>query len=127
MYTFEWRQLPKDVSFKNSDGASVTKTIAPKFEGTIKIKVPKHVERIKLIRDLNTKVESTGALVNGEMDSTEKMLEFAKKNIEVVSLKRIEDGCEVKTVEWLEYDVEGAEILGEISQVLLQGVKLGKS
>lgn len=127
MYTFDWKQTEKEISFTDSNGTLVSKTIAPKFEGTIKVKVPKHVERIKVIRDLNTKIEANGELVKTGMDSAEKLMEFAKSNIESVNLKRIEDGLEVKSIEWLEYDVDGAEILSDISQVLLAGVKLGKS
>jgi hypothetical protein len=105
----------------------VTKNIPPKFDGSVKVKVPKHVDRIKLIRSLNTTVDVSGELVKTGMDSAEKLMDFAKSHIETVSLKRIEDGVEVKNVEWLEYDVDGAEVLSEISNVLLQGVKLGKS
>jgi len=127
MYTFEWKQIAKDVSFTDTNGALVSKTIAPKFEGSVTLKVPRHVDRIKVIRSLSTKIDESGELVKSGMDSAEKLMDFAKAQIESVNLKRIDDGLEIKTVEWLEYDVDGAEILSEISNTLIQGIKLGKS
>lgn len=127
MYTFDWKQTTKDITLTKPDGSLDIKTIEPKFEGTVKVKVPKHIDRIKLLREINTKVDPSGALLNTGMDSAEKLMEFAKSHIESVSLKRIEDGLEINKLEWLEYDVDGAEVLSDISTMLIQGVKLGKN
>lgn len=127
MYTFDWKPEPKQISIPKEDGTIEMKTIVPAFEGTVKVKVPKHTDRIKVLRDINTSVSSTGALENVGIDSAEKLMNFAKSNIESVDLKRISDGLVVNKVDWLEYDIDGADILSDISNILIQGVRLGKS
>lgn len=135
MYTFEWKPKAKEVpkikedgSFEIVDGKPVIVSKEPVFSGYVKVKVPKHFDRINVIKSIRNKINSNGELVEASnMESAEILMEFAKKQIDQVNLVRIDDSLEVKTVEWLEYDIDGAEVLSDISTVLVQGVKLGKS
>jgi len=93
------------------------------FEGTVILKVPKYTERLQFMKTCNfgSKVEDG---VN--YDSMIEMIKIAKDHITKVELKRKEDGQEFTTVDDLEYDSEGSEILNELGTKILGGVKLGK-
>lgn len=113
MYTFEW--TPKDQE-------------KSQFTGTVTVKVPSHVERMSFLKTVGTSVDENGQLIaDKKIDLSIKLIGYASKYIEKVDLARKEDSFKVPDKTWLEYDVDGAEVLGAIGWVLFDGVKLGKS
>lgn len=113
MYTFEWKPKNQETS---------------KFEGTVLVKVPDHIERMNFVKNLNTTVDQSGQLVEAKgIDLSVKLIAYATQYVDKVSLKRKDDGYQVPDVKWLSYDIDGAEILGEIGWCLFEGIKLGKN
>lgn len=113
MYTFQWTPKDKEKSA---------------FDGSVTVKVPDHIARMSFLKTLTVTVSETGELIQAEqIDISMKLVECAKKYIESVALVRKEDGFKVPDAKWLEYDIDGVDILGEIGRVLIDGVKLGKS
>ena len=118
MYTFDW--IPNAKASDDND--------APVFTGKVTVKIPKHMERLKALKGINLKVDSDGAVVEGDaMDAYEKQLAFAIGQIESVDLVRAEDGMVFNSVEMLEYDSDGMAILANLAGELAQGIKLGKN
>lgn len=102
--------------------------IDPVFEGVIKVKVPKYCDRLKLMKDANFKISSTGE-IDPTVDLLEqamKMVEIAQSHTESVKLKRVDDGFEIKSFEDLEYDKDGSDLINEIANFVIGGGRLGK-
>jgi hypothetical protein len=119
MYELEWK--PKAI-------VTEEKTIEPIFDGSIILKAPSYVERIKYFKDLNLldkQVLDADTMVKG--DRLVNMIEIAKKHIINVDLKRKDDGIEFKSVNDLEYDTDGGDILVQVCSYLLEGARLGKN
>ena len=101
-----------------------------KFEGVIRINMPRHKDRIKMIRDMNL----NGAIKDGQavvdstngMDSAIFMSEKMEQFIISVNVKHIESGTEIKTLEELECFSEGVALINEVGGVIFNGVSLGK-
>jgi len=98
------------------------------FTGTVKLDMPGALERIRLVKNLNFKVEQTEnktALdTNDQVDMAEKMLTVVSDRLKEVDLKH-NSGKEIKTREELEIYTEAMELLSHLSNILLQGVQLG--
>lgn len=136
MFTFDWKQKEKELPMtndigevvKDANGKDSTYIRPPVFSGMVKVKIPKHQERVRFVKTLNTNVNSSGELVQSNvMSRAEIMMDFAVKHIESVDLKRIEDGFVINSVEMLEYDKDGAHVLTDIANHLIEGISLGKS
>lgn len=135
MYTFDWKpKAKKDVKLdeqglpvRDENGKLVLVEKEPVMTGVVKIKIPKHAERIKYVKSLNTKIVD-GELHNEDgLGGAEKMLDFAKQQIESVDLVRKEDGYIFNSIDLLDHDADGAEILTDIAKLLIEGVRLGKN
>lgn len=136
MFTFEWQQKAKEVPklsengepIKKADGSIEMYNRPPVFSGVVKVKIPKHQERIRFLKTLNLSVNSDGEVVKRDnFDMGDKIIEFALKHIESVDLTRAEDQAKFDSVELLEYDSDGAEVLAEIGSQLMSGIKLAKT
>lgn len=99
------------------------------FEGHVLIQVPKYRERLCIIKELNFQVSEDGqAKVNpSQLDSAGKLIEVAEKHVKEIDLVRKDDQMEFKTFEDLEYDKDGSEVINEIANSILEGVRLEKN
>lgn len=136
MFTFDWKQETKKMPRISesgdpvlaSDGTIEMYDRPPVFNGTVKVKIPKHQERMRFLKSLNLKVSSDGEVEKRDsFDMGDKIFDFVIQHIEAVDLVRVEDGTPFKSVEMLEVDSDGAEVLSDIGNALMKGVKLGKS
>lgn len=135
-FYFEWkpseRQLPEidsnGVAIKNEDGSHKTYSVPPRFDGMVKVRIPSNAERIKFMKSTALIANQDGQVIETKgIDQTIAFAEFAKSHIEKVELKRLEDGYEFKTLEELDFDVDGLEVLTDIGVKLSQGIRLGKN
>ena len=111
MYTFEWK--PEENS---------------SFEGSVLVNVPSHAERLKALKKAAYTPNSNGELeIANDNEFIVGCIEYAKTAIAKVELKKKEDSFQVPSVEWLDHDKNGAEILTAIGRILFNGVSLGKS
>lgn len=119
MKEFDWEPQDKE----DKDG----KPLPALFKGKVRLKIPKYRERLKLIKDLQFKVNSSGDVEQGDsaMDNAIQMVEMAAKH--VVTVKLVKKGVkkEFSSVEDLEYDKEGSELINDIANVILGGISLG--
>ncbi len=137
MFSFDWTQKEKELPVidettgeiaKDENGKDKTYIRPPVFSGSVKVKIPKHQERVRFAKTLNTVVDTSGALVQANtMSRSEQMMDFAVKHIEKVDLKRVSDGYVFNSIEMLEYDKDGAHVLMDIANHLIEGISLGKS
>ncbi len=98
------------------------------FEGEVVINLPKYSERLALLKSLNFKTSNDGKVEasSDQIDSMIKMIEIASKHVASVKVRRIDDGYEFNSIDELEYDKEGSELINEIANVIMSGVKMGK-
>lgn len=97
-------------------------------EGCAIVRVPKNLDRIKFLQTIHTSIGADGALDMAKAnENATNVISFALKHIDSVELIRKEDGFKVPSVEWLEYDIDGALVLREIGNFLIQGISLGKN
>lgn len=122
MYYYTWK--PKAVEFEQ-DGK--VEKIEPLFEGEIKIRAPKYTERVGYLKQAVLSTENNELNVTAmNADRIERMVEIAKRHIEEVNIVRIEDGYEFKSVDDLEYDTDGGNLLVQVASSVMEGVRLGK-
>jgi hypothetical protein len=119
MRTYDY--IPQD---KTIDGT----VIPTPFKGSVKIKVPKYTDRLRLMKECNFKVRADGQIdPNTDMiDQAIKMVEVAKKHVLEVDLVRDEDKERFTDFESLEYDSDGSEVINEIANFVMSGGRLGK-
>lgn len=136
MFTFEWKPKAVEAIAREEsglpkvkeDGKFETYMRPPVFSGSVILKVPSHVDRLKMSKAITTKIKPDGEMVEDvELNITEKMFDFVKKHVQKVELVRIEDGMEFSSIEMLEYDKDGEDVFGSVERTLLEGVRLGKS
>lgn len=94
-----------------------------KFSAEITVRIPKYMERIKLIKEVNFAISSDGKLEQNSLDSIEKMAEIALKYIEKISIKVGQN--EFSNLSDLEYYQEYSEIVNEVIVIVLNGIPLG--
>ena len=134
MYTFEWKPKQLTVPVLDENGAVVmedgkikTESKSSPFDGVIKVKPLKHQDRLKLVKEYEGKIGPTGEIEKRSGTETmSMMMEIAVKQIESVDLKRLDDGFHITSVDFLEYDEDGASVLSDIGADILKGVRLGK-
>lgn len=97
------------------------------FKGHILIQVPKYKERMKLIKELNMNLDAKGeiALSSDNFETASKMYDIADKYVKSLSVKRGKE--EFNSIEELEYDQEGSNLILEAANVVLSGIRMGKS
>jgi hypothetical protein len=135
MYFYDW--LPREIdAVKTDDNGLPVKDAAGNvvlekkqaiFEGKVKVKIPKHSERMGFLKSMSLNVNEKGEVEKASnLDMSEKIFEYAISHVEDVNLTRKSDGLKF-TKEMLEYDQDGAEVLASIGNQLIQGVRLSKS
>lgn len=120
MKEFTWS--PQD---KEDDNG---KKVVAVFKGSVKLKIPKYRERLKLIKDMQFKVSPSGEVEQGSsaMDNAIQMVELVDKHVTSLKLSKKDCKHEFSTVADLEYDKEGSELINEMANVILGGISLGK-
>jgi len=116
---YTWKPKP----LETSDG----KTIEPRVEGEVVVKLLKHLDRLKKMKDANYNLDENGNIKGGSnaLDTTIMATELAEKHIESVNLKIIKTGEELKTVEELSYSPVAGDVLTDIGFLLINGPELG--
>jgi hypothetical protein len=98
------------------------------WEGSVLIKLPRYRERLKLVRDAGFKPSGDGTM-SADSDGLammDKLLEATEKNIVKMELIHKESGEKFESMEDLECYAEGVELLSDIGNVLLSGLRLGE-
>ena len=97
------------------------------FEGEVTISLPKYKERLQMLKEVNFKYVN-GQVESGldQIDSMVKVVEIAEKHIVSVNLTRIEDQAQFLSIDDLQYDKDGADLINEIGNVILSGMPVGK-
>jgi len=113
----------------DSDGSpkiKITKKDSP-FKGIVQLKMPKYLERMKLMKKCNFNTSNGKDEKTDGLDSMEKLIQISLDHIHSVKLIRIDDEREFNCIDDLEYDVEGSSLLNEIGQKIIGGARLGKN
>jgi len=99
------------------------------FTGHVTVTLLKYKDRLKKLKEMNFSLVDGNKyeMASGQIDSIIKMVEIAEAHIVHVDLKRESDGQEYKSIEDLQYDMDGARILNEIASVIINGAQLGKT
>lgn len=120
----------KEVSFVPKDFIEDDKTIPCPFGGQVLVKVPMHLERMKLIQELSYKTNAAGEVeTNNEnaIESTKKALAIVEKYVSIVDLFVKETNEPIKTIEELGYYEDGVKVMMQISGLVMGGIKLSKN
>ena len=94
------------------------------YKATVEINLLPYSERIKLLKEMNFKVNNEGSLDSVEMTQVEKMIEITKSRIVSVNVKVGKK--EIYDIEEMEFYAEWSEIINECMSVVIYGVKLGE-
>jgi hypothetical protein len=110
--------------------AYVPKADSP-FTGKITVKIPSHKERLKLMKQVSFDVQKDGTMEKkkGTLDSAVDMSEIIHAHVVKVELQaKVEDSfVEISSIEELGYYLEGSQIFNELGNLLIGGIRLGKS
>lgn len=94
------------------------------YHGVVKIKLPKFIERNKMLREVTYKVNDKGETsVSDNLDSLEKMADILSKFVLKVEVYKGEKSFH--TLEELEYDNGYTTFILDVGMAILQGVDLG--
>jgi len=119
---------PYDVE-EEKDGVKQKVKKENPFTGTMKIKIPKYKERMKLLRDLNVGFDKDGEVETSKgtqgVDSAIRMIELAEEHLVSLDLTHKPTKESIKSLDDLEYCEEGTIIINQIGQAVLTGAKLG--
>lgn len=98
------------------------------FEGHVMIAIPKHIERLELMKKLKMKVNKDGVLEENTdlIEKQQIMMEAAEAHVKEVKLTHKPSGAKLKSFEDLSYSQECYLLLNEIANVVLMGIKLGE-
>jgi hypothetical protein len=117
MYYYYWEP-------KQTDGVEA----APLFSGRIKLSAPKYQERLAYFKELSKFGDLTSKEMNERgIEKINAMIDIARKHIQEIDLKRIDDGFEIKDLDAMEYDQDCSQLLLQVASSILEGGKLGKS
>jgi hypothetical protein len=95
--------------------------------GTITLKMPKYVERKRMLREIGISVSSSGAVDMGSSDPVDmicKMVELVEKY--VIKVEMYCDGSTFSSLDDLQTDPRADEILEEMATMFIGGLRLGK-
>lgn len=101
----------------------------PEFDGYCLIDMPGYVDRVKLIKELNFKVDNDGNVegdIMSQMDVMEKLFDVAKKYVKEVAVKHLKSGAELKTVDELGFYANTQKVLIQVGGLILSGPQLGE-
>lgn len=100
------------------------------FEGSVIIKMPRQKERIAMIKELKFKPNGEGAIdvnENEGFDLAEKMIDIVEKHVGAIAVVHKSSGKTFSSLAELELYQEGTELISEIGNVVLSGIKLGNA
>ncbi len=99
------------------------------YEGYVLIDFPGYKERNEIKKAIYFAVDAkTGVVANDKaFEVTDKLQSIAIDRIKEVKLKRVSDGALIKSVDEMDSNPETCSILEEISNLILNGVKLSKN
>ena len=98
------------------------------WSGSVTVRVPKVSDRLKMMNDMNLKLNDQGEIDSANLDVLSvigKMLPLVKGYVEAVELKYNE--IDVTDPEDLEYYNEAIPVLSQIGLFLMQGASLSKN
>jgi hypothetical protein len=109
---------PKPI--KDNDG----KNLLPAFTGKVKVKALKYADRLDLIADgnLDAPLSNDKSI---EFKRIKQLIDIATRHVTSVDLVRTSDESKVTSVEDLEYDNVGGNLLAEIGAFVLHGGQTG--
>ena len=130
--TYTWKPIKyKTVeAVENDEGKTEAKEIEKEtpFSGHVTVNMIKATERLRLQKECNVTLDENGVIVATDTFETAiKIIEAAKENITEVKLVRIDDKFEFNTVDDLEYDKDGTDVLSQVGAKILEGFKLGEN
>lgn len=97
------------------------------FKGVIVLKWLNYNERLQLIKKLNFKVGKQGNFQeNDSMEIALKLINLSAEYVEKVDVYHVESEEKFSSLEDLGYYSEGVELISELSNILVNGVSLGK-
>ena len=98
------------------------------FSGVVTITAPKYMQRMQYLKDCSFEVGPDGNITinSGNIDSIMKMWEIAKKHIVKIDITKTEVELKYSTPDELEYDGDCDELINEICNLIMTGVKMGK-
>jgi len=98
------------------------------FEGVIKIKLPSYKERLELIKSLKLGVDSSGDVNSHSerFDSAIELLTIVESHVISVDLVQLSDESVINSLDDLGYSQEGSQVINDLGNMLVGGVKLGK-
>jgi hypothetical protein len=128
-YVFDWVQKEKQAPKLDESGLATSEMITrpPIFEGFVRVRIPSHEERLRFVKAVSVQIVNGEAVSMSGYDQGIEIMAFAKKHIEAVALKRKDDGLELKSLDDLDHDLDGAEVLSDIGAEIAKGVRLKKS
>lgn len=97
------------------------------FTGHVVASIPKHKDRIEFVKRLTLASKEAEMVSVSGMEQTELLLGLAEKQITEVKLTRIDDGYVFQSVDELNSDADGFQVLTQVGMKLSQGVRLGKN
>lgn len=96
------------------------------FKGKVVLKIPKYRERIAILKEAGYSVGKDGVeAASDHYAFADKMIQIVEKNVLSVELTH-EPSCQkFSSIDELEVYQEGTELINELGQTILGGVKLG--
>lgn len=101
------------------------------FKGFVMVDMPRHLERLELLKGVNYSSSKDGEVKAGQLESG---VEIAKvlarevaKRVTELQLEYVPTGLVFEKLEDLEVYEEGVAVINEIGAVILNGLKLGKT
>ena len=89
-----------------------------RFKGKIELEIPTYKERLALVKEVGIMDEKTA------MDNLDKMFEVVEKRVKKVEIEL--DTQKINSLDELSYYQQGALIINELGQILIQGIPLGE-
>lgn len=98
------------------------------FEGFVTVRVPKYMDRLKLLKECNFSFGANGEVNagSGQFESIEKMVSVVEKHVSAVEIVVKSTQEAIKSLDDLSYTAEGSELINELANLILGGFKLGK-
>ncbi len=94
------------------------------YSGKVKIKVPKYVERNRMLREVNFKQNVGNEVdVNSNLESMDRLSEIVKEHVLKMEVKK--GKTQFHSVEEIEYDMDANSFFTEVGMVIVRGIDLG--
>jgi hypothetical protein len=99
------------------------------YEGYILVDFPGFEERNKMLKAMNFDFDQEKGMIPAAkaMELKDKMTKAAIEKIKEVSMRRVECGTEITTIEELDGHPELCGVLDEVAAFVMNGIKLSKN